>query len=485
MTVQPTIRTRFAPSPTGRLHLGNVRAAVFNWLFARRHGGAFVLRIEDTDVERNVEGGEGGIVEDLRWLSLDWDEGPDIGGPHAPYRQGERARLHGAAAEALVDAGRAYPCFCTDEELEAEVEIGKEGREVKRYSGRCRGLSPAERAARAAASGRPPALRFAVPEGIDIVEIEDEVYGSISFPVSDIDDFVIRRSDRRVTYNFAVVADDVAMEITHVIRGVGHLSNTPKQALLFDAMEHPRPVFAHLPTVLGPDGRKLSKREGAAGVAELRARGYPADAVVNYLSLLGWSDPDGREVLRREELIQAVSLNRVGRADTQMDPDKLAWIAQQHVAAEDRAGLARHVAPFLDEARFPSAAERLEAVVDALHTRLGTYADINDQLPVLYPDERTLQISHAELAADPAARNVLQEVAGRLAGVDPWEPEGLGHAVREAGRAVEARGATLFHPLRRSLIGTEKGPDVGKILAAVGRNEALRRIRAGTDIRTV
>ncbi len=480
-----TVRTRFAPSPTGRLHLGNVRAAVFNWLFARRHGGSFLLRIEDTDVERNVQGGEEGILEDLRWLGLDWDEGPDLGGPHAPYRQSERAVLHQGAVEALVEAGRAYPCFCSEAELEAEAEAGKEGREVKRYSGRCRRLGPDQRTARAGASDRPPAIRFAVPEGLDHVEIQDEVYGAISFPISDIDDFVIRRSDGRVTYNFAVVADDAAMQITHVIRGVGHLSNTPKQALLFDAMGRPRPVFAHLPTVLGPDGRKLSKRAGAAGVADLRARGYPADAVLNYLSLLGWSDPDGREVLTRDELVRAVSLDRVGRADTQMDPDKLAWIAAQHVAAEDGAALARHVAPFLDGGRFPAAAERLEAVVDALHTRLGTYGAINDQLPVLYPDDAVLDAAHAELASDPAARNVLQEVAEVLAGLDPWEPGALGAAVREAGGAVGARGATLFHPLRRSLIGTEKGPDIGKILAALGRIESLRRIRAAAGTRTV
>jgi len=472
------VRTRFAPSPTGRLHLGNVRAAVFNWLFARRHGGAFVLRIEDTDVERNVEGGEGGILEDLRWLGLQWDEGPDIGGPYAPYRQSERARLHHRAVEALVEAGRAYPCYCTEEELEADAETGKEGREVKRYSGRCRHLSAAERTTYAAASDRPPAIRFAVPEGLHTVNIEDEVFGPISFPTSDIDDFIIRRSDGRVTYNFAVVADDVDMEITHVIRGVGHLSNTPKQALLFDAMDRPRPVFAHLPTVLGQDGRKLSKRAGSAGVAELRARGYPADAVVNYLSLLGWSHPDGREVLDRGELIEAISLDRVGRADTQMDPDKLAWIAQQHVAAEDAAALAAHVAPFLDRDRFPAAAERLEAVVDALHTRLGTYGDINAQLPVLYPEDA--DAVRAELASNAEALRVLDAVAASLAEVEPWDAETLGRAVREAGAAVGTRGADLFHPVRRALIASEKGPDLGKILAAIGRNEALRRIKVRT-----
>jgi glutamyl/glutaminyl-tRNA synthetase len=220
-------------------------------------------------------------------------------------------------------------------------------------------------------------------------------------------------------------------------------------------------------------------------VADLRARGYPADAVLNYLSLLGWSDPDGREVLTRDELVRGVSLDRVGRADTQMDPDKLAWIAQQHVAAEDVATLAGHVAPFLDRARFPHAAERLEAVVDALHTRLRTYGDINEQLPVLDPAADVLNAAGDELAGDPAARNLLQTLANRLAEVEPWQADPLGRVVREAGAAVGVRGATLFHPLRKALIGAEKGPDIGKILAALGRKEALRRISAGIERRTV
>ncbi len=247
------VRTRFAPSPTGSLHLGNVRIAAFNWLFARRHGGRFVLRIEDTDVARNVAGAEAGILADLRWLGLEWDEGPDVGGPYAPYRQSERSGLYRDAAERLVAQGKAYRCWCGEADLAEGRERVGEGREVHRYAGRCRRLSDAERREREA-SGAPHVIRFAVPEGLETIHVVDEVRGPISFPASDFDDFVIRRADGRVTYNFAVVVDDVAMEISHVIRGAGHLSNTPKQALLFDALGHGRPVFAHLPTVLGPEG---------------------------------------------------------------------------------------------------------------------------------------------------------------------------------------------------------------------------------------
>lgn len=468
-----TVRTRFAPSPTGRLHLGNVRAAAFNWLFARRHGGAFIVRIEDTDVERNVAGGEEAILEDLRWLGLDWDEGPDVGGPHGAYRQSGRDPVYARAVDALLAWGRAYPCFCGEADLSSEV--GKEGREVKHYLGTCRRLSEEERDRRAA-DGPPPVIRFAVPEGIEAVEIVDEVFGAISFPISDIDDFVIRRSDGRVTYNFAVVVDDVDMEISHVIRGVGHLSNTPKQALLFDALERPRPTFAHLPTVLGPDGRKLSKREGAASVAQLRSEGYPPDAVLNYLSLLGWSHPEGREILRRDELVASVDLDRVGRTDTQMDPEKLLWVSSQHLATEPIETLADHVAPFRDDASFGMAAARWPQVVEALRTRLATYADINTHLPLLFGGLERGREAIEALSAYPDAPRVLDAVARAVAAADPWEEEALSAAVRRAGAEAGAKGTALFHPVRIALIGSEKGPDLGKILAALGPDETVARL---------
>jgi len=474
-----SVRTRFAPSPTGRLHLGNVRTAVINWLLARRGDGRFILRVEDTDSSRNVPGGEEGILEDLRWLGLDWDEGPDVGGPHAPYRQSERGARYDAAVDALLAAGRVYPCFCGEEELGADAEAGKGGREVHRYPGRCRHLSAEERARRSA-EGPAPLIRFAVPEDVDSVEIQDEVFGRISFPMSELDDFVIRRSDGRVTYNFAVVVDDVDMEITHVVRGVGHLSNTPKQALVFDALGRPRPTFAHLPTVLGADGRKLSKREGASSVAELRARGYPPVAVLNYLSLLGWSHPQEREVLTRDELVAASGLDRIGRSDTQVDPAKLHWISAQHLGREELPELAAHVAPFVDRARFPGAADRLPEVVDALRTRLGTYAEVNDHLPLLFPDSGALARARAEVVESPEGRALLEAVRDRLERSKEWSSGSLGTTVREVGTAVGARGPRLFHPLRKALIGSEDGPDLGKILAAIGREEAVRRL-SGID----
>ncbi|NJD18470.1 MAG: hypothetical protein FIA95_04205, partial [Gemmatimonadetes bacterium] len=271
------------------------------------------------------------------------------------------------------------------------------------------------------------------------------------------------------------------MEITHVIRGVGHLSNTPKQALLFDALGRPRPVFAHLPTVLGADGRKLSKRDGAAAVSELRRSGFPADAVLNYLSLLGWSHPEGKEVLSRAELVDAVALERLGRSDTQMDPEKLLWISSQHVAREDPGTLAAHVAPFLHEGRFPQARERWPQVVEALRTRLTTYGVVNEHLPILFGGAAGGAEARAELARYPQATEVLEVVAQALQTLDPWEEHALGAAVRAAGQGVGFRGAALFHPVRLALVGSETGPDLGKILAALGPQEALGRLRAAAQ----
>ena len=470
------IRTRFAPSPTGSLHLGNVRIAVFNWLFARHHGGRFVLRIEDTDVERNVEAAEEGILADLRWLGLQWDEGPDVGGPHGPYRQSERTEGYHRAARDLVERERAYPCYCTEEELDAMREEVGGGESVLRYSGRCRALTDAERQA-LEDEGRAHSIRFALPEGLDEVEIEDEVRGSISFPAREMDDFVILRSDGRPTYNFAVVVDDAAMEISHVIRGAGHLSNTPRQLLLFRALERESPRFAHLPTVLSPQGGKLSKREDAAAVGELRERGYLPEGVVNYLSLLGWSSPDGEEVLDPEELVERISLERVGAADTVYDPEKLRWMSGRHLARLDLETLTRRVEPFLDRGRCPLEGKRLEWAVDALRTRLSALGEIDEHLHLLYPEPgAALESVRKELREDPDTRALLQTLRERLVEVEPWDPEHVGRAVREAGKQVGARGPDLFHPVRAASSGSESGPDLGKVLAALGPTEVLSRL---------
>lgn len=462
-----TVRTRFAPSPTGALHLGNVRVAVFNWLFTRRHGGAFVLRLEDTDVERNVVGAEEGLMGDLRWLGLAWDEGPDVGGPHAPYRQSERGAIYAEAVGRLLESGAAFRCFCPEDE-------GGEGEEWARYPGTCRALDPAE-AARREAEGEPSVVRFRAPREGEVT-VEDAVRGQVSVPATEIDDFILRRNDGRVTYNFAVVVDDVEMEITHVIRGAGHLSNTPRQALLFDALGDPRPVFAHLPTVLSPLGGKLSKRTGAQSVASYRAAGYPSEALVNYLSLLGWSPPDEAEIFTPEQLTRQISLDRVGASDTAYDPDKLRWVSSRHLAERSLDDIVEGVRTYVDRKRFPLEGDRLVSAVAAIRTRMASFGEVNEHLELVLPDPATVDAGRERVLGDPSARALLAAIRERLSELPTWEPEAIDAAVREAGKAVGARGPKLFHPVRLAATGVEKGPELARILHAQGRDLVLARL---------
>jgi glutamyl-tRNA synthetase len=464
-----TVRTRFAPSPTGRLHLGNVRTAIFNWLFARHHRGEFVIRIEDTDIERNVTGAEAGVLEDLSWLGLDWDEGPDVGGPFGPYRQSERGELHRAHARQLWISGRAYPCFCSE-----ETSVAAD----RRYPGTCRAVDP-EDAVRRVEAGEPHVLRLRTPDDGDI-GIRDEVRGHIIFPANDIDDFVIVRTDGRTTYNFGVVVDDLLMGITHVIRGAGHLSNTPKQQLLWEAFEAAPPVFAHLPDVLSPDGGKLSKRSGAAAVADLRTGGALPGAILNYLSLLGWSHPEEREILTVDELIAAVDLDRVGASDTAFDPEKMRWVGQQHMASLDEESFLAGALPVLQEAGIDGPPAR--SVAQALRSRIATFGELADHLGYLSitDDDRTEQyvigIEAEEVAA--TADDVVGAAASQLVDLPTWDAPALGAVIREVGKSAGVRGKGLYIPLRLAWTGEAHGPDLATLVASLGPGEALRRLES-------
>src|SRR4029450_5671210 len=301
-------RVRFAPSPTGYLHVGGARTALFNWLYARRHGGTFVLRIEDTDVERSSPEMVTGILDGLRWLGLTWDEGPDAGGPHGPYLQSQRLDRYRAAADRLVSEGRAYYCYCTSERLRAERENAEQRGAAWQYDRTCLTLSP-DRIGQLEAEAAPRAIRFKVPD--TMTAFDDVVHGRIAFDPRSIEDFVVLRSDRHPTYHLSLVVDDVDMAITHVIRGDDHISNTPKHLLLFDAFGAPRPVFAHVPLILGADKKRLSKRHGATSVMEYERQGYLADALVNFLALLGWSPGGDRELMSRAELTEAFTLEGI------------------------------------------------------------------------------------------------------------------------------------------------------------------------------
>ncbi len=479
------IRTRFAPSPTGSLHVGNARIAVLNWLLTRHHGGRFVLRIEDTDADRNVEEAERGMFEDLRWLGLEWDEGPDKGGDFGPYRQSERLERYLDEARGLENRGLAYPCYCTPEELEARREAALAEGRPPHYDGACRTLTASARS-RLESEGRTPALRFRVPDGKP-VHIHDAVRGEITVDRNDLGDFVILRSDGVPTYNFAVVVDDAAMEITHVIRGAGHLSNTPRQALLFDALRHERPTFVHVPTVLAPDRHKLSKRHGARALAEYRAQGYHPDAMVNYLSLLAWSSPSGDEVLERDRLVREISIDRIGAADVVFDPDKLRWLSGRHISRmplraaspNGPAGLVEAVRPFLDENTRQALGNELDIVVEAVRSHLDTLQDIRDQVDPFLPGvDADGRRARAGLADDGGARRVLDAVRSALAGLDAWEPGSIKGTIRAAGAECGVKGRDLYVPVRLAVTGREHGPPLDAILAVQGRENVLKALDA-------
>lgn len=471
-----SFRVRFAPSPTGSLHVGNARIAVLNWLLARHHGGTFVLRIEDTDVDRNLADSESGILADLAWLGMDPDEGPaadgTVRGAHGPYRQSERLPHYRAQAERLLAEGLAFHCYCTPDELRARREQAMARGEKPHYDGTCRHLTDQQTAA-FQREGRKPTIRFHVPDGEPVV-VQDAVRGNVRVDRDDIGDFILLRSDGLPTYNFAVVVDDAAMGISHVVRGAGHLSNTPRQALLFDALGFQRPTFAHVPTVLGPDRHKLSKRHGARPLSAYRSEGFHPDAVVNYLSLLSWSSPSGDEVLDRERLVREMSLDRIGTADVVFDPDKLRWLSAKHIDAMDIDAVVAAVRPFIDFERHPVRQDALPGIVAAVRSHLAAFSDIDALLDPFVPglDDGGRNRRDAALAAA-SARDVVRAARRALDETERWDEQELQAAIRRAAADAGVRGRDLYMPLRLALTGDEHGPPLPAIVEALGRSQTM------------
>jgi nondiscriminating glutamyl-tRNA synthetase len=469
------MRVRFAPSPTGQLHVGNARTALFNWLLARGSGGTFILRIEDTDAERSTRESEAAILRDLRWLGLDWDEGPDAGGTHGPYRQSERLHLYQSYAKELLSAEAAYYCFCSAAQLDAERQQALADERPARYAGTCRRLSREQAAARIAAGER-PAIRFRVPEDRDVV-FTDAVRGDVRFQTDVIGDPIIVRADGHPAYNFAVVVDDALMEVTQVIRGEDHISNTPRQVLLYEALGFTPPAFAHLALVMGPDHSPLSKRHGATSVAEFRAKGYLPEALVNYLALIGWSPGGGDELLPIDELARRFSLDRVGHSAGVFDEEKLAWANRHYLKIADPARLAALSLPYFEEAGVPmtpdgrgieflaSAMAIASASVDRLNqvpARLAFLFDFAPERALADPAVRD------ELSAE-GARSVIIALAEELGAAPRLDREKF----REVANRVKARtgqkGKALFHPIRVVLTGRAEGPELDLAVPAIDR----------------
>ncbi len=465
------VRVRFAPSPTGFLHVGNIRTALFNWLVARHNGGTFILRVEDTDAERSRPEYEKRVLEDLLWLGLEWDEGVDRPGPYGPYRQTDRYDIYRDYAHRLLARDKAFHCFCTDEDLERERKEQQARSEMPRYSGRCRYLPRAEAEARLAA-GEPAALRLRVRPGT--VGFSDLVYGRIDIETAQISDPVILRSDNSPTYNFSCVVDDVLMRISHVIRGEGHLSNTHRQILIYEALEAPVPQFAHLSTVLGPDGQKLSKRHGATSVEEFRIQGYLPEALANYLALLGWAPPEeGQEILALDQIARLFELSRVSRSPAIFDQAKLDWMNRTYISRMSSEQLAARAAGYFSAAgQIPAQAgdavlQWLALVVDAVRT----HADHLDQLPketsIIFgfeTDPPGLDPDARETLRHPAALAVAQEFTRRVEERETVTPEGYREILSQVKEATKQKGKGLFHPIRAALTGRGSGPELEKLV---------------------
>ncbi len=487
-------RVRIAPSPTGPLHVGTVRTALFNYLFARHVNGAFVLRLEDTDVARSTQAFEKDILDGLHWLGISWDEGPGVAGleeagPYAPYRQMQRLDAYAEAAARLLAADGAYPCYCTPDELAEDRRAQEAAREPVRYVGRCAALTPAERASREA-EGRRPVIRFRVRSGVvgwtdlvrDRVEIDTANLGG---------DFVIVRADGTPLYHFTVVVDDAAMEISHVIRGEDHVSNTPKHILMFEALGHEPPVFAHLPLILNPDGTKMSKRKSQTALADYIAQGFIREALVNYLAFLGWSPGTEEELMTLPELVQRFELDKVQKGGARFDRERLEWLNGQWIRRLDDEDLLERLLPFIEAAtvagdidRMPTDGE-LRSLLPILRERLPTLAAVVDVVGYLWIEEldldpRTITPKRWDVAT---TVDGLTSARALLAGHDPvtWEAEELEPPLRAL---VEERGwkaGDLFMAIRVATTGRTATPPLFDTLVALGRARTLERLDTAID----
>jgi glutamyl-tRNA synthetase len=473
------MRVRFAPSPTGQLHVGNARTALFNWLLARGGAGTFILRIEDTDVERSTRESEAAIIRDLQWLGLEWDEGPDSGGAHGPYRQSERLHLYQSYAKELLAADAAYYCFCTTAQLDAERQDALAAGRPALYAGTCRRLSRDQATARINAGER-PAIRFRVPEGREVV-FTDAVRGAINFSTDVIGDPVIVRGDGTPAYNFAVVVDDALMEVTHVIRGEDHISNTPRQLLLYEALGFSPPTFAHLAMVMGPDHAPLSKRHGATSVAEFRNKGYLPEALVNYLALIGWSPGGGDELLPIDELARRFSLEAVGHSAGVFDEEKLAWVNRHYLKLAEPRRLAELSLPHFDEAgiSLSPAADGLEFLASAMAMTSASVDRLNQvpaRLAFLFEYDAGRSLADEGLLGEMRADGplaVVQALAEELGAAPRLDREKFRAIANRVKARTGQKGKALFHPIRVALTGRAEGPELDLAVPTIDRGAEL------------
>jgi len=476
------VRVRFAPAPTGLLHIGNARTALFNLLFARRHQGTFVLRIEDTDLERSTDASIDWIVEDLKWLGIHWDEGPDQDGPDGPYRQSQRLSIYREFADRLFQEGKSYKCFCSEERLKKlRKEQLSKGR-MPRYDGRCRSLTQGE-IAEMESSGLHPVLRFQVGSGS--ILFDDLIHGKMNFDSAGIGDFIIVRSDGMAAYNFACVMDDHLMHITHVIRGEDHLSNTPRQILLYQALAWQPPTFAHHPLILGPDRSPLSKRHGATAVSQYRDEGFLPEALQNYLILLGWSPPSGKETLPLKKMVEEFSIQDISRSAPIYNRKKLEWLNSHYIREKDEETLAEILVPYLQKAGIQIDQidhQWLNQIFGILKENLVVLSQVQEYLGIFFDEKFFFEDGVKTLLLDPKNRETLRSVLRILEDSHEMILDEQSSLLPQLEKKTGCKGKGLYAPLRAAVTGKTKGPELAKTLPLLGRERVIKRLKMALEV---
>jgi len=471
----PEFRVRFAPSPTGELHVGNARTALFNWMFARHHSGSMILRIEDTDESRSALSYQTNLFDDLKWLGLDWDEGPQKNGSYGPYKQSERLNIYKEHLQKLIDADMVYPCYCTEEELEEERQNLILSKRMPRYMGKCRNLTADQRKQREN-EGRKPSFRFKVES--QTIEFEDLIRGAMKFEGDAMGDFIIVRSNGMPAYNFAVVIDDHLMNITHVIRGEDHLSNTALQIMLYRAFGFNPPVFAHHSLILGKDRAKLSKRHGSVSIGEFRKQGILPEAMINYLGLLGSSFTDGREILSREEMIAGFALERASKSGAVFDEEKLRWLNAVYIRNSKTEDLIERIKPFLKESWLKEDtinSEWFKQIIELVKDELTVLTGIDSHINIFFDDKYKLSAEAGEILEKDNAKNVVKTFIEYLKMHDDTDNL-YSAAIKYVKEKTGVKGRELFMPIRAALTGEVHGPELDKVFAVLGRDAAMKRL---------
>lgn len=477
------VRVRYAPSPTGHLHIGNARTALFNYLFARSQGGKFIIRIEDTDQKRNVEGGEESQLRHLQWLGIDWDESIDKDGGYGPYRQSERNDIYKKYYDELLEKDLAYKCYCTAEELEEEREAQIARSEMPRYSGKCSHLSKEEED-KLIAEGREPSIRFRVPKG-EIIKFDDMVKGEISFETDGIGDFVIVKKDGTPTYNFAVAVDDHLMKMTHILRGEDHISNTPKQIMIFNAFGWDVPLFGHMTLIVNENRKKLSKRDESIiqFIEQYKNLGYLPEALFNFIALLGWSPVGEEELFTKEQFIDIFDVNRLSKSPALFDMHKLKWVNNQYVKALDLDQVVALTLPHLQKAGKVS--EQLSdeentwvrKLIALYHEQLSYGAEIVELTELFFKEQIDYNQEAKEVLAEEQVPEVMASFAGQLERLESFTPDEIKAAIKAVQKETGHKGKKLFMPIRVAVTGQTHGPELPQSIELLGKETVLNRIK--------